>query len=451
MLSRGSKENTSHLEQQKRWKKLVSNALETQKKFTNIKLESLERQDVQGVLEVVKAHQTSLKRVEVCNGFHTCQSLMDIFFAMTNLTTISMHNCNYFRGFEDVNVVPLINLQHVIINKCTLEILKLFTASQITSLKIYNIRSNEGKFLKDFLSTQTKLETLAINAMISFFNSDFAPIGESTLKLKNFTVSGFIFTTQEAVLIKFFETHGKFLQNILIELVLSSVNQPTKQSVYKYVLMNIASLRKLTINAERFPTKLEFYEGCPSTGSVTELTIVRNFKTDSRCLNVLGLLNNLQSLTMGLVTENIVKFIEIKYKKLKYLKITMLPTTHDPLCVKFPLLKEFHVDNIGSDMNWILFLKNNPSIEAFSIKNIALQQIKATTVKTLTHASSMKRIKLQGSREAMRKFFHLTKEKGWNRLETLELIETNKEDDSTINFYFSLPKDNGLWNSKCPL
>ena len=452
VLSRESKQKISHLEEEKRWKKLVSYALETFKNFSNIKLESLELQDISDVLKVVDAHQISLKRVEIIDGVYNCQALMNIFFSLSNLTTISLENCNSFKGFNDINVKPLINLKHVKLKKCILEILKLFTGSQLLSLKIYDIHTSEGQLLKNFLTTQTKLETLAINAMLGFFKDEFAPDNQSTFKLKNFTVSGFIFAAQEALLIKFFEAYGKHLQTLGIELVLSSKNQSQQQnSVYKNVFVNTPSLRRLTINAERFPKKPCFFERFPPMNSIKELIIVRDLKTESHATNVFGLFNNIESLSLDLITKATLKAIERSFPKLRCLKISMLPSTIDPFCVKFPHLKEFHVVNVGSVMNWILFLKHNPTIEIFSTKNIFLKQIKRTTVKNLTHSVNMRSIKLQGSREAMKNFFDLVKEKGWKKLESMELIETNDNDNTTRSFYFSLPRDNALWNKKYPL
>lgn len=432
------------------WTKAVKEVLAIRRKFVNIKLESLTHKE-SDILKVVKAHRFSLKLMEISFGYFRCHSFMEILSSMENLETLNIRNSS-LQTTDVVTVVPLKRLKHVKLNGCSWKILQLLSASSIVSLEVQHTCGNNDHF-KKFLSTQSTLETLKIEGfslgIAKLFKDDLSS-DSAMFQLKKFKFGGsnskeIITAEAESNFIKFLKTHGKYLQEI-------EVNGQVSPRILTFIITQLTTLEKLLLDVQYIPSEKHFYTYLRPSKSIKALTLVEKFKDDASAKGILGIFSQVESLSVSSINEVVMKLVATNYQKLKCLRMKKMPFTHFPLHLKFPSLKEFHVDDIRSISNWCAFLKDNPTIEKLTVKEIYLQMITVTSVQVIINCTNIKHIQLRGGLKAMKEFLGIINEIGHNQLETMELIVNNMNESFTRPFFFALPKDKtpGTLPLQCP-
>lgn len=423
----------------------MKEALAIERKFSKIKFDSLERKE-KDVAKVVKVHEKSLTFIESCYSSFDAQLFMNILVSIIKLETVVIKS-SLFQSIDVVNVLHLKDLKHVKVSNCDLKVLKLFSTSQIKSLETDTFGKEEC--LKDFLSTQSKLEELKIETQRSEFSNFFLnefPLQQRPFELKRLTIrcsSDRKVTRQVGeVFMNFLNVHGCSLEELELTGIMST-------EIYEFIFTQLKSLKKLSVDVRNLPCGKEFYEHLRPSSNIKELILREKFINENVFESVLRCFSEVEFLEIHFVSDRILKLIGNKIKKLQSLTINKFSFSYAPLRLIFPCLKEIHVGEVRSISNWNLFLKNNPSIERCTIKELYLQDISRATVENITHAVNIKHIQIQGGLKAMKEFFDIVKEVGWNKLESMELIVKNMNERFTRPFYFNLPKNNTLWHPEC--
>lgn len=428
------------------WIKSLKESLTIERKFSKIKFDTLEHKD-NDIAKVVKIHESTLKFIETCYSDFDFQPFMDILVAVKKLETVVIKSSS-FQSIDEVKVLPLRKLKHVKVSGCNLKVLKLFSASQITSLEIDTFGKED--FLKDFLSEQLKLEELKVESngseFTKFFQNDF-PLNQKSYRLKRLSIrcsnDRKVSRPIEANFINFLTIHACSLQELEIMGTMS-------EEIYKFIFTQLRSLKKLSVDVRQLPSSGEFYEFLRPAESIKELTLTEKCTEENTVGNVLGCFSAVEKLDLQFVNDKILKVLGSKFKKLQNLSINRFSFSYVPMKLIFPCLKEIHVGEVRSISNWNLFIKNNPKIERLTIKELYLQDINKAAVKLITHAENIKHIKIQGGLKAMKEFFDIVKIIGWNKLESMELIVKNMNERFTRPFFFNMPSNKTLWNPECP-
>jgi hypothetical protein len=429
----------------------VKQILAIDRKFVNIKLDSLSYKE-SDILKVVEAHHLSLKSMEIWFSYFHSHLFMEILSSMENLETLTLRNSSFLTT-NDVTFNAPKHLRHLKLNGGSWNILEFLSSASIFSLKAEHT-CGDIEPLKTFLSTQTRLETLALEGrsmnIAKLFKNDLtsedAKFQLKTLKLSDFKTDATIDDKAETNFLKFLKTHGKNLREIEVKAKLTP-------KIYEYIITKLTSLEKLLLDVQNLPFQKEFYTYLRPSKCIKELTLVEKFKDDASdkfMQAVLGAFSQVESLSVSHCEEASLKFLASKYQKLKCLHIKRIPFTHLPLNLKFQALKSFHVDEIRSIANWCLFLHNNPTIERLTVQEIYLQMISGPTVEAIIDCPNIKHIQLKGGLKAMKEFLEIINIIGYNKLESMELIVKNMNESFARPFYFDLPKDKTLWDGKCP-
>lgn len=431
------------------WKKLIEEVSQSNRKFVNIKFDSLYGRE-EDVRKVVELHWTTLKSVECCFSHFGAKHFVEILGCITNLETLSIKHST-FDARLNLEIVELKKLKHFKLSSCDWNVLDLINSSKVESFEVDGSAHGNLQSLKQFLTKQTELESISINAFLSIASTLFDIELESMIqpfKLKTFKIlnhpNDSRFTTQnEANFISFLRTHGKLLHELDLQCSLTP-------AMLKFVLTQFKSMKKLKLSGKNIPTNVEFYETLVPSANISELAFVEKFKDDESAKAFLGIFTRVESLSVQFVSRSVLKFIENNFHRLTNLTVKSLPYASESLKVRFPNLKEVHVDGIKCIENWFCFLKENPTIERLSLKEIYLQTITNASVQSIVSNTNLKHIKLQGGLRAMKEFFDIIREIPPTKLETLELVVNNKSETGTRPFCFILPKDESLKDLKCP-
>lgn len=245
-------------ESQHRWKRAISDSLMGRRKFCNIKLVNVGFDRNYDALKVVKTFKTSIKSIEICSGHWLAQPLMNVLELLENLEAISIKSSK-FCNLEDVEVKHLKKLKRVELTHKEMNVLKIFSKSQITSLEtnfLYEMPVAQEKerirFLENFLSIQSKLESLKIHNVLDNELNNLHKC--SGFRLKRLSVdlrNSFESPTVELNFIKFLQVQSNSLQKLEAKCKMSP-------ELLRFIFLELKLLTKFTLDPRYFLLNMSF-------------------------------------------------------------------------------------------------------------------------------------------------------------------------------------------------
>lgn len=419
----------------KLWRKSFSELMTFTRRFTNIKIDHLQKDESQFLKQIIEIHGNYLSQI----SFYYCHILFSDVLKLLNLTsnikTLKMEKV-FLEGElnTQVSVNALDSLKEVTILSHGFKILDYINATKVEKLKI-DICESDMEYLIPFLQNQSKLQTLAIifdshQKSQPFLNNKAYSF---SFQLKKFTCNFGTYIDSES-LMNFLKLHSKTLRQMKIE---SSV----PDIMFKQIICKLNQLNHLTINAKHIPSDKTFYKYLIPSQSIQTL-IVNDKLNDIRIGKLfLNLFPNLKSITLTKLDERIFAFMETYHKKLERISMIRMTYIYALQHPSFPKLKRLFIDHFLNISKWICFLLRNPSVETLHLKEIYLGQINLEAVKSLTTMQNIKHIKLQGGLKAMKEFLQHIRIVGYNNLESMEIIVQNLYENFSHPFYFSFPRD----------
>lgn len=370
-----------------------------------------------------------LTSIEIEGSYVHVLGLVQILTSAENLTTLFLNGSILFgdiRLFDAFQKPRLKKLSTLKIHKMvpSLYFLDLLTLSQIRTFEVHLEKLEVVPDLMNFLTSQTKLDYLKIrlgNDAIFQQLLDLSSVKpQPAYRLRKLSLSYaeklHNSTLFDESLVKFLRPHQISLQELELQVKLGS-------NILQFILTKLVSLKTLSLEAAALPNDEYFYKQLQPSSEITKLTVHDDFGTnESRQL--LKLFSNLESLSIGTKSQDVLKLVEKNLCRLKSLEIESFPASND-LNIKFPLLREFHVRNVGTVDNvdsWCKFLASNPTIERVYIDDFHDDSIlDEKIISAMTHAANVRYIRVHGF-DHLDKFFELFQKVGFTRLENLEVV-----------------------------
>lgn len=419
---------------QESWKKSLANVLEIERKLVNIKFESLVHKEAD-ILKVVQVHKFSLRSLELVVCDLNAQMFMKVLATAVHLEEVSISHSS-FDWSEDLEATCLKRLKFVKVYGCELKALKLFSASQIKCLEVNFSDQDSVGHLMDFLSTQNKLESVKIESQRPKLSEMFKNLTRIEPGFQPKTLSICCFENDEIIprsasenFTTFLKLHGKNMQEL-------EVSNKMSTEMLKFIFTRLKALKKVTINAQHIPTDLEFKHNF-QVSNLKELILIGKFSDVNSAKLFLKSFPHLESLSLDMVCEFILKFVEGNMKQLKRLGMKRLTFSFSPLYLKFPELKELKIGEMGSFPNFEMLLESNPSIEKLAINEIYLNEVSDYLVETITLMPNLKHVQVQGGLLAMSKFQKRVKTVDRNLLQSMKMKLIVKDDTEKRNKTFN--------------
>lgn len=248
--------------------------------------------------------------------------------------------------------------------------IEFFKLSQLTSLKISgSLNIDMEGYLFEYLSTQTKLEELALRDM----DFSFADLKATQFEKINFPLKKLALNYQHNFMSG--EENAKaFLMKFANTLEQLELGSKFENSLYALVFEKMQKLWCLDLSAGGLPEDESFYKTLRNLGSVKKL-IVRHYKAKHQksLEGIIGHLLNIETLIIeGEASQQLMLFISNNLSKLSSLKVQKLAGKlfHN---VKMPeSLKKVSVDKLGevSCKDWSQIFRAIPNVEEFSINYV---------------------------------------------------------------------------------
>lgn len=415
---------------QESWKK----SFEIERKLVNVKFESLEHKEAD-ILKVVQKHEFSLRSLELVMCDLNAQMFMKVLATTANLEKVSISHSS-FDWMDSVEATSLKRLKFVKVYGCELKALKLFSASQIKCLEVNFSDKDSVGHLMDFFSTQNKLESAKIESQRLKLSEIFKNLTRIEPGFQPKKLAICCSDNDESIprsasenFTTFLQLHGKNLQ----ELEISNKMSP---EMLKFILTRLEALKKITISAIDIPTDPEFQQNFQVSTNIKELILTGKFSDLNSAKLFLKRFPQLESLSLDMVCEFTLRFIEANMKQLKRLGMKRLTFSFSSLYLKFPELKELQIGELRSFPNFEMLLESNPSIEKLTIDEIYLNDVSNYLVETITSTPSLKHVQVQGEVLAMSEFQKRVKAVERNFLESMKLIVKDDSEKKNKTFYF---------------
>lgn len=345
--------------------------------------------------EFVKSHQTTIKSIT----FESCEdlapnTLLNILSLTENLETLKLHYCS-FQSMIHVLVRSFKSLKHLELLGTNLNVLKLFSASELTSLKM-KVGLVDVADLIEFISIQRELETIEVTSFsgdifsrIFSVGAEYEGFNDKLKKLKIEYVGGAITPRTEYHFIRFLKHRGAGLKELELKGVLFS-------RIFVYIVTRVLSLRKLTVDAYEALKDKNLFSAIDSSSKITQLNLLQFVSTNHE-ESVIQALRIMEFSTGNSYQTSAIRFIH-------------------------RMIDEEIV--ITNNLN--LLLKKNPSIKMLCIKKFNFCSLSANSinklVETFTDTEGLKEVQLEGKLENLKPFFEHLKSAPWKHLKSLTII-----------------------------
>lgn len=216
----------------------------------------------------------------------------------------------------------------------------------------------------EFLYTQKRLETLALRTITSS-TAVFAkkPDVEYQFKLKELSLRKISFEDrfEDENLIDFLHTQKDSVE--ILEL-----GRTFSNDVYELILNKFKNIKTLRIDIAAFPADLSFYKKIKVNRNVTKLMIYGDNEDIAQYCAILSLFPNVTDIRFS--SQVPLEVISCLPKCCSALNILSLDSLRSGNYnnVKFPALKNFHLDWLENQCEWMHFVIANPTIESLSFK-----------------------------------------------------------------------------------
>lgn len=489
--------------EERKWKKTLNEVIRSTRKFVNVRFSSMEHRE-NDVLEVLKVFSATFK--SIC--FHWCrldaQRLSNMLGDIPHLETFVVRLNSSFQYKHDFEAVELKNLKHVTLSMCNWDVVKVMKSSRVVTIEVKDYINGKLEHFKHFLSTQTKLETIEICAfltLVKLFEIDMSATCPSAFQLKKFSLlcksrSIIEWLESDKNFIKFFRLHGQRLQELELDCQLS-------RDMLKFIVTELKSLRKLTLNVSFLPSGSDFYSNLSASSNITELILRDEFRCNVTGRAFFGMFEHVEKLTLPCVSGSLLRYIQRNYYRLSSLTLANLPhrSINDPIIyidnevrpsgivsllrhidsvsmqwlnrsllklmdldhlripppkpepysLCFPRLKQLRIESITDIENFVWFIKENPTIERLSIMQIHFSIVTSLHIQAMLEHTRINHIQAKGDRRSMKWFFQAVKECNWNKLRTMELIVRNPCTNTALAFFFSMPNHRESTDNYCPV
>lgn len=281
--------------QHDRWKELVDRnilwtlGLSLNHGFNESFVTSTRRFNVCVIRDMESLNNGQLEKVIRANGYNIVELhlktsrinnfrfFVKILRLMPNLEKIVLNNVSGpSYALEQKNLPNFEKLKSLEVIHTDYRLFKCFKKSQITTFKVFNSskkKSQEIKFLFEFLKFQTKLEVLALrsfNGENSNIFSSHTVLDENPYRLKKLSLTGRSFDSR----IKTWKTLWNFIKPHRNTVEVLEITQAVPNMIFLLVLRHFKILRSLRLSWGHLPTKIDFYEKLENNTSVKVLILV---------------------------------------------------------------------------------------------------------------------------------------------------------------------------------
>lgn len=343
---------------------------------------------------------------------------------------------------------PFTNLTTLELYQCQPRFLRYFKKAQLTTLKVYNsdeetMQQADRAPLLDLLSTQSKLETLALRMFVSSMGSDLfaTPIPTQDIPFKLKKLSLLTFKLQHATeefknLLNFFKLHCETLEEL-------ELGRMFPDSIYEIAFAECKKLKLLRIIGSALPEEDQFYNQLKSNESVSTLVFIDipqmtdewhpMYKLLVKLPNLRNLvfLDDLDGDDMQAIPSDLKQLESVTIEKFSgfFNKKTCLPRT----------LTALNISIVGHPVNFEAFFKANAGITDLTIKKVSNESFEDSDedfddegedfdIEAVTKHLKLQKLTIKGDIKLDEDFFNAIRV-DCSKLKTLDLNEENLEVD----------------------
>lgn len=399
----------------KKWNEIIGSSAKLMKNFVlNLDKERVENLD--------KRFRSRRKHVNVFIYFEVKDDkLLDVVkqFDLSQARRVSFHRYNSSINIKQVRKVlakmPMLEDASLMLNKVEVpkralvrklrmenfkrirffpyacSALKLFNPKQIVELRVEEgpITDDIDKLL-DFMHETINLDILRVNK--TTFNAIFQHERNFSFQLSKLDL--LYHKTQVSVVVN--ENFNKFLQSQASSVKVLNLSglEGLSNAVHTTILGRVKKLTKLTIVGSYLPEKKEFYQKLKKSQSLKALNLHENFSSDEAAKGILGILPELEELSLGFSISTKINFIAANNPKLKHLACNSI---HRSLAenLRFNNLKFLSVLSIADVNHWLSIVKNSPDLESLTVFWVD-GQITDDVIDELLQHPSLQSLKVSG-------------------------------------------------------
>lgn len=347
---------------------------------------------------------------------------IDFLKAFPNLKKLFLHETSTMGTFNEIheNQIPnCTKLETLELVKCQYEVLKSLEKSLVTTLKVLGSMDNiEQKLepLLEYLSTQTKLTTLAlrsINQNESHLFKTAIPEENISFQLKKISLLGIRLRESPNDynnLLKFLKKHANTIEEL-------ELGKAFPEFVYEFIISKFKNLKSLRIFAGGLSTEPAFYERLETNLSVRKLIIVDSPGNDAALKGLFERFPNVEELKfLVTLSRSIVESGGNHFKKLRHLS---LRTFNGEIFngLRFPALEVLKTFEVNGPVKWEEFTKNHSSLVELNIHSVFGDFL---NIEDLTKNLKLKSLTLLSGINGNKEFFDVIR-KNCKELKMLEI------------------------------
>ena len=411
------------------WDEKVEEVLSLERKFQaiDVAMFSVEMQNAAKSLEkIIARHGSQIREMVIrdvtLNNHDELSRLLEDVPLLEELEIIDLRFKTPGK-LEEIKPTVFRQLQTLNVQNSSWAIFQHLIGSQISSLRTTRSVCGlaEGNYIKNFLEASEKLESIELDkfAFMMLFRD---PLQfKNNFKLKKFKYFCFQLGQEED------ENFNAFLisqSSSIEELILNNASL----NVVETILSKMNNLKMLRISSGSLPNEKEFLSSFKPLKNLKDIEAHDEFLHQGALKGLLQTCPNLETFKAvhdesGIISDSM-QFFAAYTPKLKSLTISSLQLGEDPL-LKLPNLKNLHVKNIPNMDNILTLLKNNPTIETFSVGNAESETFTENALETFMNETSLKQLKFTGFKETIKSIFNRIKIDCIS-LKSVELIDSEE-------------------------